>query len=68
MPKCKICGQPVTAAPVFHPACWQTQAEKVAAEFCDHYCQFPLTAKDEDTLHEAHCSKCPMAQLFNLGV
>lgn len=67
MPNCKICGQPVKAAPVFHPACWQAQAEKVAAEFCDHYCQFPLTAKDEDSLHELHCDGCPMARLLNLG-
>lgn len=24
MAKCKICGQPVRSAPVFHPACWET--------------------------------------------
>lgn len=35
MPNCKICGQSVKAANVVHPACWQTQAEKVAEKFCD---------------------------------
>ena len=68
MAKCKICGQPVKAAPVFHPACWQTQAEKVAEEFCDNYCRFPREAQDEEILHEAHCDSCPMVRLLNLGV
>lgn len=68
MPNCKICGQPVTASKVFHPACWQTQAEKMAEEFCDNYCRFPREDLDEEILHEAHCSKCPMVRLLNLGV
>lgn len=29
MPNCKICGTPVTAANVFHSACWEKQVEKM---------------------------------------
>ena len=68
MASCKICGKPVVAANVFHSACWESEASKVAEKFCDHYCRFPREAANEEKLHEAHCSKCPMAQLFNLGV
>lgn len=68
MANCKFCGQTVKAAPVFHPACWQTRAERVAAEFCDRYCRFPREALDEEILHEEHCDKCILVQLLNLGV
>lgn len=68
MPNCKICGQPVTASKVFHPACWETQAEKMAEEFCDNYCRFPREALDEEILHKAHCDSCPMVRALNLGL
>ena len=68
MANCKFCGQPVKDATVFHSACWQTQAEKVAEEFCDNYCRFPREALDEGILHEAHCDSCPMVRMLNLGV
>ena len=50
MAKCKFCGQPVKAAPVFHPACWEQRANKVIEEFCDKYCRFPREIKDHDNL------------------
>lgn len=68
MANCKFCGQSVSASPVFHPACWQAQAEQVAAEFCDNYCRFPREALDEEILHEAHCDSCPLIKLLNLGL
>ena len=36
MPNCKFCDKPVKAANVFHSACWETQVEKVAEDFCDN--------------------------------
>lgn len=30
MAKCKFCGEPVKAAPVFHTGCWVQRASKVA--------------------------------------
>lgn len=68
MANCKFCGQPVKSATVFHPACWQAQAEQVAAEFCDHYCRFPREALDEEILQKAHCDGCPMARVLKLGL
>lgn len=68
MPNCKICGKPVVAANVFHSACWQAKAYKMAEEFCDNYCRFPLEAANEEELHEQHCDSCPMAKLLSLGV
>lgn len=68
MASCKICGQPVTAANVFHSACWETEAEKMAGEFCNNYCRFPREALDEEILHEAHCDGCPMVRVLNLGL
>lgn len=68
MANCKICGQPVRVANVFHSACWETQAEKMAGEFCDNYCRFPREVKDEESLHELHCDSCALVRLLNLGV
>ena len=68
MPNCKICGKPVVAANVFHSACWESEANKVAEEFCDNYCRFPRDAKDDEILHKAHCDNCALVRLLNLGV
>ena len=66
MAKCKICGQPVIAAPVFHPACWETVTQRMAEEFCDEYCRFPREIEDTDSLHELHCDDCALTRVFNL--
>ena len=41
MAQCKFCGQGVRIATVFHAACWNNAANKVAETFCDNYCRFP---------------------------
>ena len=66
MAKCKFCGQSVTAAPVFHPACWQAKAEKVAEEFCDHYCRFPFECEQDEL--DDKCGNCKLIKLLNMGV
>ena len=69
MPVCKICGKPVTAAPVHHPECWEKKIHEVAEKFCDHFCVWPLVCKDEERLAEHHCDHdCPLIQLLNLGL
>ena len=60
---CKICGQPVLAGPVMHGECLEQLVEKTAEEFCDDYCQWPLT--DAKRLEEA-CKNCPMDRLLKL--
>ena len=45
MAKCKFCGEPVKAAPVFHPFCWEQAVNKYAGEICDEYCKFPREIK-----------------------
>lgn len=67
MPKCKICGQPVRAAPVMHPACWESKAEDVISEFCDDFCHGPVVSEDEGVLEENYCSRCPVTRLPELG-
>ena len=67
MPNCKFCGTPVNAANVFHSACWETQVEKMAEEFCDNYCLWPLFSMDEDALNE-HCDNCAPIKALNLGL
>lgn len=68
MPKCKFCGKPVRAANVMHAACWETEANKIAGEFCDNYCRFHHECPDEDTLNEQHCSNCALIKVLNLGM
>ena len=68
MANCKICGKPVVAANVFHSACREHEANKMAEEFCDNYCRFPLEAANEEELHEQHCDSCPMVRVLNLGL
>ena len=68
MPNCKICGKPVVAANVFHSACWEMEANKVAEKFCDNYCRFPKEAANEEELQEKHCDSCPLVKLLNLGL
>jgi len=68
MANCKFCNQPVKAVKVFHPACWETQANKVAEIFCDDYCRFNRMGLDEVTLNELHCSDCALVRLLNLGL
>lgn len=68
MASCKFCGQPVKAATVFHSACWEHEASKVAEEFCDNYCRFPREAANEDELQEKHCGSCSLIKLLNLGL
>ena len=66
MANCKICGKPVVAANVFHSACWENEASKVAEEFCDNYCRFPFECEQDDL--DEKCDNCPIAKLLNLGV
>lgn len=68
MANCKFCGQPVRTAPVFHPACWQTQCHAVAVDFCDNYCRWPLEIADEDELAALHCDSCALIRLLNQGL
>lgn len=67
MAKCKICGQPVRSAPVFHPACWEAITHRMAEEFCDEYCRFPKEIEDADELQEQRCDHCPLIRVLNLG-
>ena len=68
MANCKICGRPVRCANVFHSACWEREAHKVAETFCDEYCRWPREYTDQDSLEELHCSDCVMIRLLNLGL
>ena len=65
MAKCKFCGQPVKAAPVFHSACWEQRANKVMEEFCDEYCKVPFEMDYEALVDK--CEQCPMTRLKELG-
>lgn len=66
MAKCKFCGQGVRTAPVFHPACWEQAAEKLASEFCLEYCRFRREAEADLALSE-QCAMCPMVRVIRLG-
>ena len=68
MAKCKICGQSVRTANVFHSACWEREAHKVAEKFCNDYCRFPHMELDDEQLNELYCSTCVLVQLLNLGL
>lgn len=63
MANCKICGCPVLSGPVMHGDCLEQLAERVAEEFCDHYCRWPLTNAE---LLDKHCRSCPMDRILNL--
>ena len=52
MANCKICGEPVRCARVFHAACWETAAKRELAAFCDHDCRWPRECGDEESLRE----------------
>ena len=65
MAKCKFCGEPVKAAPVFHPACWEQRANKVMEAFCDEYCKFPFELDYEALVDK--CEQCPMTRMKELG-
>lgn len=67
MARCKICGQPVKAAPVFHPACWEAVTKRMTEEFCDEYCRFPREIEDTDSLRELHCDNCALLRVLNLA-
>ena len=66
MASCKICGKPVKCAVVYHAACWEAEANKVAETFCDGYCRFPRECGSQDEL-ERHCDSCVMIRLLNFG-
>ena len=68
MAKCKICGTAVKSGNVFHSACWERKAKKVAEVFCEEYCRFPQECKDPYQLGELHCDRCPLIRLLNLGL
>jgi hypothetical protein len=68
MANCKICGGPVRCANVFHSACWETAAHKLAGKFCDDYCRWPREIKDEESLQELHCNGCDLIRVLNLGL
>lgn len=65
MAKCKFCGEPVKAAPVFHPSCWVQAVNKLAGEICDEYCKFPFELDYEALVDK--CERCPMTRLKELG-
>lgn len=64
--KCKFCGQPVKAAPVFHTECWEKEVQAFAEEFCDEYCKFPYELEYEALVDK--CEDCMLVRLLNLGV
>lgn len=68
MANCKICGQAVRVANVFHSACWEREANRVAETFCDDYCRWPRECSNQDSLEELHCADCALVQLLNLGL
>ena len=69
MPNCKFCKKPVQCATVFHAACWEREAEKIAEIFCDNFCRWPDICGSEEELQEQHCEKdCPMPRLLNIGL
>lgn len=68
MANCKFCGQSVRTSSVFHSACWESRAHRVAEEFCDHFCRFPRECADEEQLEQDHCDSCPLIRLLNLGL
>lgn len=68
MANCKFCGQNVKTAKVFHPACWEEKANRVAEVFCDDYCRFNRMGLSEVELIELHCSDCALVRLMNLGL
>ena len=55
MAKCKICGRPVTAAPVVHQDC----LEELLGQNCDQNCKWPVVCLDQDRL-DVHCAQCPI--------
>lgn len=63
MPNCKICGQPVRTAKVFHTACWETAANEAAEQFCDEYCRFNRMGMNEVELTERHCDSCALIEV-----
>ena len=65
MAKCKFCGEPVKAAPVSHPACWEQAVNKLAGEICDEYCRYPRELDQEKLLER--CMECPLVRLTALG-
>ena len=65
MAKCKFCGEPVKAAPVFHTGCWEQAVNKLTGELCDEYCKF-LFELDYEALVDK-CEQCPMTRLKKLG-
>lgn len=64
--KCKFCGKPVKAAPVFHTECWEKETQAFAKEFCDEYCKFPYELEYEALVDK--CEDCMLVRLLNLGV
>lgn len=68
MAKCKICGTAVKSGNVFHSACWEREAHRVAEEFCEERCRFPKECADPQQLEELHCDRCPLIRLLNLGL
>lgn len=65
---CKFCGQRVSSAPVFHPACWDAKAQQVAERICEEYCKFPERYKDDPQALEVRCADCDLVKLINLGL
>ena len=63
--KCKFCGQPIKAAPVFHTECCEKEVQAFAEKFCDEYCKFPFEMEYEALVDK--CEQCPMARLIELG-
>ena len=68
MASCKIRGEPVRCARVFHAACWERAAKRELETFCDHDCRRPRECGDEESLRELHCSGCALVRLLNLGL
>ena len=66
MPKCKICGQKVDSASVYHDECIGNLIDSVKCEMCDNYCRIThMNLSPADM--EAACEHCPLDQLDKIG-
>ena len=68
MANCKICGEPVRCARVFHAACWGTAGERELAGFCGQGWRWAPGGGGGEGPGELHCNDCALVRLLNLGL
>ena len=66
MPRCKICGKPVSSATVIHGECLEQLISGVKCEMCDNFCRWPHEARTQEEL-DAICKHCPLDLLDEIG-